>query len=80
MGKLRLCIIKTLISGLSMKHALLQTSLLCAVLLLEGCASAATGSSRSALLLKSPAQDLNITAPKGSVLSVIRYPAVVETA
>ena len=63
-----------------MKRNLLQTSILGMTLLLVGCASAATGSSRSAVLLKAPAETLQVKAPTGSSLTVIRYPAVVETA
>lgn len=48
-------------------------------LLVSGCASTATGSNRSAALMQAPAEPLRVKAPLGSVLTIIRYPAVVET-
>lgn len=66
-----------------MKRILPVTSLLPLFtlgLLASGCASTATGSHRSAALMQGPAQPLQVKAPLGSVLTVIRYPAVVETA
>ena len=63
-----------------MKHAFLLTSALCVGLVITGCASTATGKKTSLISLKSPAEKLEVKAPKGSVLTVIRYPSVVETA
>ncbi|MEE9271851.1 MAG: hypothetical protein V3U57_01070 [Robiginitomaculum sp.] len=60
--------------------ALLSPVLLGALLLTAGCASTATGRANSAVLLKTQAETLQVKAPMGSVLTIIRYPAVVETA
>lgn len=46
---------------------------------LSACAGTATGKSRSALITDLPSPDLQQTAPAGTSLVVIRYPAVVET-
>lgn len=51
-----------------------------AVLILGGCASTATGVKQSAMVSSTTPQTLKSEAPAGSVLAVIRYPAVVETA
>ncbi len=63
-----------------MKKLFLQTSILGLGLLVTACASTATGSRHSAVLLKAPAETLQTQVPKGSALTIIRYPAVVETA
>ena len=58
----------------------LKTLLGCAAALsLCACAGTATGSSRSALITDLPTPDLQQTAPAGTSLVVVRYPAVVET-
>jgi hypothetical protein len=44
-----------------------------------GCASTAKGSKQSAIVGLSQVETLNTQAPDGSVMAVIRYPAVVET-
>ncbi len=62
-----------------MKRALILSSVLGFGLIISGCASTATGKKTSAFSLKSPAEKLQVQAPKGSTLSIIRYPSVVET-
>ena len=52
--------------------------LLGTALVATGCASTATGKSESRLASISPNQSLEIDAPQGSVLAVVRYPAFVE--
>jgi len=44
-----------------------------------GCASTATGISQSSISKLSSSQKLRVTAPKGTPLAVIRYPAFVES-
>ncbi len=48
------------------------------LLLLGACASTATGTYQSASVLHAPAEALKTKAPAGSVLVVIRYPAIVD--
>ena len=62
-----------------MKHALKVTLGSVATLFLTACAGTATGSSKSALITSLPAPSLQQTAPDGTALVVLRYPAVVET-
>lgn len=53
--------------------------LMAASVLAVGCASTATGAKQSSVVGAAKAESLKVTAPAGSVLTVIRYPAVVET-
>jgi len=62
-----------------MKHALKITLGSAAALFLTACAGTATGASKSALITSLPAPNLQQTAPDGTALVVLRYPAVVET-
>lgn len=62
------------------KKLCLGAALLGTTLLATGCASTATGVKQSSIVGLSKAQSLQTQAPAGSVLAVIRYPAVVETA
>lgn len=48
-------------------------------LTLSACAGTATGSSRSALITNLPPPSLQQSAPDGTALVVLRYPAVIET-
>ena len=50
------------------------------LMLLGACASTATGTYRSASALRAPAEPLKAKAPAGTVLVVIRYPAIVDPA
>jgi len=53
--------------------------LLASSVLAIGCASTATGAKQSSVVGAAKAESLRVKAPAGSVLTVIRYPAVVET-
>jgi len=53
--------------------------LLTTTMLVTGCASTAKGAKQSAMVGASKAETLKTQVPEGSVLAVIRYPAVVET-
>jgi len=53
--------------------------LLATTMLTVGCASTAKGAKQSAMVGLSKAETLKTQVPEGSVLAVIRYPAVVET-
>jgi len=53
--------------------------LLGTTMLAAGCASTAKGAKQSAMVGLSKAETLKTQVPEGSVLAVIRYPAVVET-
>ncbi len=71
--------------ALVFKKVSLQSRRLCAValmmsaaLIVTGCATTATGAKQSSIVGLNPGQPLKAQAPAGSVLAVIRYPAVVE--
>ena len=59
----------------------LMTSFACLALgtMATGCASTATGISQSSVMKLSSSQNLKVSAPKGTPLAVIRYPAYVES-
>jgi len=57
-----------------------MTVLLTTTMLAAGCASTAKGAKQSSIVGLTQAQTLKTQVPEGSVLAVIRYPAVVETA
>ena len=59
------------------RQNLLKASFFSSILLLSACASTATGQKQSNLVTNAPAQTLKTTAPNGSLLAVVRYPAVV---
>ena len=73
-------------TGFISKDFIIKSRKLCAVavlltttMLATGCASTATGAKQSAMVGLSKAETLKTQVPKGGVLAVIRYPAVVET-
>lgn len=63
-----------------MTSRLFKTLLLGTTLITIGCASTATGKKQSAFVSKKPvaAQKLTAETPDGSILAVVRYPAVVD--
>ena len=63
-----------------MKIRLLKTALLGTTLLATACASTATGAKQSALMTKTATQKIKTDAPDGSLMAVVRYPAVVDSA
>lgn len=63
-----------------MNSRLLKTALLATTFIATGCASTATGQKQSALMTKTATQQLKTQAPEGSLLAVVRYPAVVDSA
>ncbi len=58
----------------------LKIALLASALLSSACASTATGKRQSSLMTSSATQQLKTQAPDGSLLAVVRYPAVVDSA
>ena len=61
------------------RNLCLSAVLMGATMLATGCASTATGAKQSSMVGLSQAEALKTQVPGGSVLAVIRYPAVVET-
>ncbi len=74
----------TIISSINvlkpLKTTCISVMLLTTTALVGGCASTATGASQTAIVNSGKTEPLKASAPAGSVLTVIRYPAVVETA
>ena len=66
--------------GLFVNTSLLKTALLASALMSTACASTATGKKQSSLMTSSVTQQLKTQAPDGSLLAVVRYPAVVDSA
>ncbi len=62
-----------------MNKRLSTTALLATTLLTTACASTATGSKQSVLMTKTQTQSLKTQAPAGSLMAVVRYPAVVDS-
>jgi len=62
-----------------MYSRLLKTGLLATTLLATACASTATGQKQSVLMTDTATQKLTTQAPEGSLLAVVRYPAVVDS-
>ena len=65
--------------GASYKKIWMTAALLASTMLATGCASTAKGAKQSAMVGLAKAETLQTQAPAGSVMAVIRYPAVVET-
>ena len=63
----------------SYKKICMSAVLLATTALATGCASTATGAKQSAMVGIAKAETLKTATPEGSVMAVIRYPAVVET-
>jgi len=61
-----------------MKLNALKLTLLAATILATGCASTAKGAKESVLSKNTAEQNLKAKAPRGGLLAVIRYPAVVD--
>ena len=65
--------------GASYKKIWMTAALLASTMLATGCASTAKGAKQSSMVGLAKAETLQTQAPAGSVMAVIRYPAVVET-
>ena len=65
--------------GASYKSICATAALLATTILATGCASTATGAKQSAMVGLGKTEVLKTEVPNGSVMAVIRYPAVVET-
>jgi len=63
----------------SRKKIYMTAFLLATTMLATGCASTAKGAKQSAMVSLAKAETLETAVPRGSVMTVIRYPAVVET-